>query len=1283
MEQGTNTIDHRQQLNTDEKYEKMARQLQKLGRDYVELARQKKNTDRRLRRAMKAKTKRADACMGEFIPISDFHRTTDSGHKAFLGTESVAKEKDESTKNYNDAPRKGGVKGRETTCWNVTSDKVTIVLPGSKRSRINENGAYIGGAASNEKNLLAKVICFCKSGLASIKDIARNMARELSLIAEDVRVMGRNKMGGHRKVWENAKPAEVLGEVHKDTLSRAVHAFNLAIDKKVVEIIGGADLIFLSVDASTFGMNSMQSTYWAAYKIVTLGIDAAGNALMEIEFNSGFLNALPVENKGTVTCRDQNGKEMHIYAPEKFALTLRMSGIAVLVKRHRCLTMGFDGGGEACGSGTKIDTLCHSGKGGYIHHCFITRKAFGEAECGHEGILAVLDDFYGVSEEDLLELKERPAPKRLRTDRAVLTLDGKRVSMQRNPLRYFALILGGIPRTRYCNKHRVNLAFLLVMKVMTAYLKDLLSVVLFFRNVWVLMKLKPTIQGIFDMPGSRPTRFLTDAAAKIPADIHERARSRLLRFGFKMLREAAKTRWNTVQEGAKEIHNRWPELVAAMPLAMGRGTDQARLDTVEAVLSEKGFREKNMIVFSPKEGKNFWRMNDPAFRWGNMLVKFFQVTVWGPIMAASSHNNESSLRSMGGVGSILRRILSFLQFSLFVHVPRHSLLPNPENDEGIQKRNARRELLYGYMDRCATCIPVAANRVKVPVPLAHRGVPIKENQEGYLMLNPHVERKVIVSKLPPKTESRMRHIYDRFHTPEMDTIISELIETIQTLSQVDPGDNRNFLPEGLQELVPGPQTTQSDKKRALLASVRVLSDMTIKAILQHHDRDLYDPHGFLCGLIDVGAIPALNNRNRESCKFMVSTHEARANAGILMLLIKELGASVKSQLSDGESLGDYLTGPFGAFFRSPLLLTELQNFIQGHTVPLPINVIEDRALEAGDRQKKQMIYGTCQPFTAYQTLAKQALIANAEPTNNSRVEGGHSLASGKWRALMRRATPRWWSATIRKKTMLNAGLEDYVNSEEFLQLFLAARRLSWKHSEALKNLWHLDLQAGADRSRARKADELPDYVRAGQPFNNSSNIAPPQDGSGGKRKKPIEPASRQGGAKGNKRHRDSDNSEFEDSDVEPDEQDSDHDLRSNQGGNTEDGDLELAEPEHDMYYSEQPESQGQDRNNQAQPPLQERRESDADSDDDFADIDLDEIEALAAASAAITTNLVLPSGSIAVVEPAPDDEECDFSIAELEAAEQAAGIAELQTILNRNADSDVSEDEGESQQHSI
>jgi hypothetical protein len=42
---------------------------------------------------------------------------------------------------------------------------------------------------------------------------------------------------------------------------------------------------------------------------------------------------------------------------------------------------------------------------------------------------------------------------------------------------------------------------------------------------------------------------------------------------------------------------------------------------------------------------------------------------------------------------------------------------------------------------------------------------------------------------------------------------------------------------------------------------------------------------------------------------------------------------------------------------------------------------------------------------------------------------------------MRRLTPKLWSATIRKKMVLNAGLKSYVNSEEFFQIFLAAKKL--------------------------------------------------------------------------------------------------------------------------------------------------------------------------------------------------------------------------------------------------
>ena len=1312
---------------------------EQLLRDHAELAREKRNSDRRLERALKAKAKTAAGGFSNFTSIRNYYCESATVDGQFLSTASVAKENDRSAENSTDARRLGGVPGRKNSYRNVTADSVLLILPASKRARVDENGLPTGGAASNERNLLAKVIAFCSSGLVSIRDIAGISAKELSLIAEDVRVKASNHRGGFRKAWNHEKPAELLGDVHKDTVSRAVHAFNLAIDRKVVDLMREAALIFLSVDSSTFGIYSMQSTYWATYIVVTSGYDAAGNALMEVQTRSGFLNALPVENKGTVACTDRNGDEMHTFASEKFALALIMTGVDGVVMRARNVSVGVDGGNEGSGSGPTVDTQCHSGKGGYLHECFITRKAFGQATSGREEIIAKLDYFFDARQEDLELREERPAPNRLRTNGKVLKLDGERVSMQRNPLRFFALVYGGVPRVRYCNKHRVNLAFLCVMKGMIDYLKDLLSAVLFFRNVWVVTKLKPAVQETFSMPGSRPTRFHIEAAERIPPDTHARARNRLLRFGFKMLKEAAKTRWGTVQEGAADLHNRWPELVAAMPLALGEGTDTARFETVEAVFSKEGFRDRNMIVFSNKEGKNFGRMNDPAFRWGNMLVKFFKVTVWDPIMAASSHNKESSLRSMGGVGSVLRRILFFLQFGLFVHVPRRLLLPNPGNDAGTRKANARSFFVNWCMDNNATCIPVQANDVPAPFPLAHRGVPTKEHSEGFLMLNVHLEKSRTVSKVPTKTESGMKHVFGRFHRPEMDTIMGELSLTIQTLSELEPGDGRNFLPKGLQDKVGGPQTTPLDKRRALLTSVRVLSEQIFAALTRYHDRELYDPHGYLCGLIDVDAIPTKNIRTGDACEFMVSTHEGRANAAILELLIKELGKSVEPQLRPGESLGDYLTGPFGAFWRNPILVKQLEEFRKAKDVRLPSHVVVNRevmglvgstVLKNGETisqsEMKRKICGLPQPFTAFPILAEQAMIANAEPTNNSRVEGGFSLASGKWRASMRRATARWWSVTIRKKTMQNAQLEAYVKTPEFLRQFASARMFCWKNHKDLSRLWYLDLFAGAERQRIRKSDQLPLRVKAGAPFDRPSNIAPAV-AKECKHKKPIEPASRQGGAKGNKRHRDSDNSEFEDSDVEPDsdemdgDQDGDdrdldlpdiHDEPEMDGDEDgEDQDLDL--PDSHSHDSDQ--SHGQEGNTQslessrlqckksniveqeqvapvqavpsggtaldhaAKAPLQGRRESDAASDDDFADLDLDAVEALAEGSTANPTNQGLPSENIAPELEADADDD-DFTLAEIEEAE---AMADLQKLLDRHADSDVSESEHELQTQSL
>ena len=310
------------------KYGLLMESHNELKQDHNELKRDHKNLQRRLERALKAKDTLAAGNLNQFQSIEAFDNQPGTIIGSFLGTKSVAMENVTLESNVNDPPRKGGVPGRRNTFWNVASDEVMILVPGSKSSRFDENGDIIGGVQANSKRLLAKAIAFCNSGLISLRDLAGNTARELGLIASEVRVKASNHRGGFRRAWNNEKPAEVLGYITPETLQKGVRALSLAIDRQVVDIMRKAGSVFMSVDSSTFGLSSLQSTHWAAFEIVTRGHDAAGNPLMEIVFRNGFLHALPVQNKGTVACTDENGDEMDAFAPEKLALALIMSGIA-------------------------------------------------------------------------------------------------------------------------------------------------------------------------------------------------------------------------------------------------------------------------------------------------------------------------------------------------------------------------------------------------------------------------------------------------------------------------------------------------------------------------------------------------------------------------------------------------------------------------------------------------------------------------------------------------------------------------------------------------------------------------------------------------------------------------------------------------------------------------------------------------------------------------------------------------------------------------------------------
>lgn len=1200
-------------------FDVMQQQLHYQNQQIQHLEAENKAQKRRIDRALAANKKNL---IHGFNAVSCTRLNPGSIREVVLSTESIAREKDEQDKNINAPMHKGGAPGRVSRYLNSVSNEVMIRMPGAKRGRTNANGDKIGGSACNEKNLLAKVKRFWGGGLISTTDLARSM--EISDVATEVYVRTSNKKGGNRRSWPADRPVNVFGDIARDTLQYGVHAANMAIDKDFAKIFSESDMLCLSVDISTFGMFPMQSLYWAAGNVVENGRDAAGNMRMKLEMLSGFLNALPVENKGTVERKDRDGKLISTYGPAKASRTLIMSGVSGATLGHPCAIVGADGGNEGTGSGSKMDQQSHSGVGSYLRDLFITRKAWSEGVRGHESIVAKLDNFYGESDESRKLREERPAPRSLSSNGSVLTKDGSRVSMIKNPLIYFPLVRGRVPRTRYCGKHRGQLAFLYVMKLMIEFLKDLMSAVLFFRNVWVLMKIKPAVLAIFDCPGTSRYQYHIDAATKIPPCILEEASTRLHEVGFTMFKELAETRWGTVQVGGKDLNNRRPELVTAMSIGLGDATEQARLNTVEAVFSREGFRDLQMIVFSEKEGKNFYRMNDPAFLWGLMLIKFFQVTVWGPIMAASSHNKECSLRSTGGVGSVLRRILYFLEISLFVHVRRIQQKPNPNGNRKLMRANICRSVWNMWSQEGmgkgeAVGVLVEGNPDNtysrtIRYRLAHRGIPTSEFRQSFVMLNLHLEKQLTVSKLPHKVASGMKHLFGRFHTQEMDTIISETMEKICELACLEPGDGRNILPKGLRDLVKSPQITCSDKKRSMLESLHVIVRTTIIAILKYHDREISDPHAFLAGAVDRKAIPTLDLVSSEKGEFFVSTHEGRANGGIAYLLAEELERYYEPQMGPGETLGDYLSGPFGALFRNPHLRSQLGLFIKSKDVILPvhtrairdINIVEDNA----------NIYGTPEPVEVFPLLARQVWLANADTTTSGRVEGGFSLVSGKWRALMRNVLPAWLAVVNRKKTAKNAGRLEHVETDEFLETFRQTRHFWRENLEDLKKLYYLDLAAGAHRDRVKRLDEMPKSVLKGGAFKKKSNIAEPSRKNKGR--KPLAPASRQGGAKDNKRYRHSSGSEFDDTDDEPEESGKEDDEESETGPEAQDVDVpeqNLDSPDRDdaspaLRSLRQPESE--DLEPKAPAPAADSERSDrndvASDDYDYADFDIAAIE---------------------------------------------------------------------------
>ena len=1023
--------------------------------------------------------------------------------------------------------------------WHFTKmamDQVMVKMPGAFQRR----GASQPGIMANPTRLASKVTLWMRHGHISINAVANILGDELESVADELYVAARRRNGSAVRTLpgNKDKPLDVAGRYHSRTVTEAIHAFGMALDGEAAPKLLAADALHVCVDISTFGTYHMQSMIMFASRVVEQGLDAAGNLLLCVKSAMSRLPSIPVADKIVRKFVGEGGEVMATSTARAASTSLILAGLPAFAS-HPCTSWGVDGGGEATGAQAEdaspvsdqrtTHTSNKNGIGSYRNMVNVTREGFRQAMDKNGDVLTRVMDLHGVPEEAREVLRERPTPKTLTpvqtystVPRELVTRErsegyvkgypawtGKctkeslppRPSMRQDPLTSMAMVKGGVALVFDCTKHLAHTVAQHSYKPMLPFIRDLASVILALSNVWIHERLATWLGKIFALRDCGP---ITSLQKNIAEGIQQQNQPLYgqVQNHFMSIRKVTKltepcsTRWGAISKGALGLAQRLPAVAVVIPVALAEGTDESRLNAAVSMWSKNGFRHGGKLRFSAKLGRLCFRAADPGFLFGTHLTAFFEKSCHGIILEATSHHKEMCAHSIGGVGSVLRRVLYFLTRLMWVVMPLPKDLCNATWEDvkkAIKSKDRKRMkcMIYtltapGALLKRKPGRSTKGGAWEMHFPLQHRGTVTGTPNTGLLMLNPNVG----VARADGH-ESPLEHCYGPFYRADMANMVPELIEVIMKLSEMQFDEERNFLPKGfIRTQCAGPQKYPFERRQAMVKAVFVMTRHTIQALVSKFSLVLYDPLLFLACAAKTETMKVLNSSGEESL-YHVASDEALANAALFLVQLQEIEQGYAPQLSEGEQLGDFMHGALREFCLNKALRAQLDEFRKARNVILSPGCTEIGYTHPGRanfRPTPQKTYGNLrmhtrpQPMTAFRDLAIVAFKAAGQPRTQNMIEGGFSIASGEFRAGKRNTRPEMWSAIIRKKNVFDLQMEATVRKAAFARQLARCLTFRRANKKGIKNIYNPDTGESEEKQQARMRKDLPQYAKEGGSF---------------------------------------------------------------------------------------------------------------------------------------------------------------------------------------------------------
>ena len=945
-----------------------------------------------------------------------------------------------------------------------------------------------GGIEKDEKFVSVACLSYCETTL-SVKvaasghsDIQARLATNVVYEAEPLR-----SHSYRGKLDPNKGPVDVFGKVSKSCLLAALFPFFWAIDILLWPFFKTADALSLSLDISPVGSCHLLGCQLRGSKIIEAGTDAAGNPLLDVLSFTHPTFAAHVHNKMVEMWsnpkRDAAGVQSTSVAILVSAL-LAISNLLVALLTHDCVFLILDAGMECTGNTGKKKAIggdpmiTFNGAGGINHEVFMLRKApqqiyisdgpildliaafFGEnpaknrsacAPRDHPPVLKTNEPIKAVSRK-LVILERTPVVKQkeILSTRSE-TLPNTRTSTEVNPFSYGLLALGGAPTAFHCVKHGNSIAIGETLKFREENMKQSVAVGTWIRNGYNWLVMKSGIEmllcarvddGCVKKPRIGSMHFLAAADVDFIQNSTELMQAR--KNGVRKFVQGIDVRWLSRDKSIAQMAAFLNLCAAAMILALGCGLTDIKVEMAKHVLSGKGFVEDKRVRFSSKVERNIFCLTEPHFILDAWVTKLILMIAWVPIDDASARFKGASLSYLGGVDSVIRKVLYVLKRLLFVNV-------------------------------CGTW--------RLECKLAHRGVlsvtPVGGKDGGGLLLlrSFHPE---IVTETETKPESRGARTLKEIFGPMYDVagmldVLNSLMRVIQCVSMMKGRDD---------EILPlGPMREKFNRTRRnnyepmsiingrILAAnwlVRESAMLAAEAIENRHRNLLFNPLGYLA----QSARPKMRNLTPhgkvEPESFAVSDEVSRANIAILSVILEEFRQHFKDV--PGE-LSEYMNGPLKPIVANwDASISSMKSFVRGSQ----LNISEIGTLNEPEGTNLAV------PLSSFPCIHRPAILAFSQNISNDSIEAGWSLTSTKFRQGCKAATALFWGTFVRRPMARMHAAR--LAGLEYLSIFRKARQFVRENEDALNHLRTADQEANDDEHEARVQSRLPGYVKKGAPF---------------------------------------------------------------------------------------------------------------------------------------------------------------------------------------------------------